>query len=139
VWDQVSAPDADTGSMRRFAALALFCLVGTACPEDEEDAADLLLWEQVFGTFDCTANGRPAFAFEVIRKTTFGSDADWVDLGTQAKASATVSLTQLYLKGADDKPFRNFEYTVEVSEVLHHLTEWSNTTAGMAPYICFKR
>ena len=125
--------------MRRFAALGFLCLVGAACSTEKPEAADQPLWEQAFGTFDCTAKGRPAFSFEVVRKTTFGSDADWVDLGTQAKAAASVSLTQLYLLGADNKPFRNFEYTVEVSEVLHHLTEWSITAGGMAPYICFKR
>jgi hypothetical protein len=126
--------------MRPVAALVLICLLVTGCPGGEEDEpADLPLWEQAFGTFDCTATGRPTFAFEVIRKSTFGSDADWVDLGTQAKATASVALTQLYLLGADSKPFRNFEYTVEVSEVLHHLTEWSLTANGSAPYTCFKR
>lgn len=124
--------------MRPLAALALFCLLGTACSE-KKDPSELLLWEQVFGTHDCTANGRPAFAFEVIRKSSFGSVADWVDLGTQAKSAATVELTQLYLKGPDGKAFRNFEYTVEVSEVLHHLTEWSITAGASDPYICFKR
>ncbi len=126
--------------MRAVAAFGLICVLVTGCPGgEEEDTADLLLWEQAFGRFDCTAAGRPAFAFEVIRKSMFGSDADWVDLGTQAKATASVALTQLYLLGADGKPFRNFEYTVEVSEVLHHLTEWSITANGSAAYICFKR
>jgi hypothetical protein len=123
--------------MRHVAALVLICLLGTGC--GGEEPADLPLWEQVFGELECTANGRPDFAFEVIRKSTFGSEADWVDLDTQAEAAASVQLTQLYLMGADGKAFRNFEYTVEVSEVLHHLTEWSLTANGADPYICFKR
>ena len=126
--------------MRPVAALVLVCLLVTGCPGGEEDdPSDLPLWEQVFGEFECTAAGRPDFAFEVIRKSTFGSEADWVDLDTQVNAKATVELTQLYLKGADGKAFRNFEYTVQVSEVLHHLTEWSLTASGAEPYICFKQ
>ncbi len=121
------------------ATLAVACLLGSGCGDDDNDGAALTLWEQVFGTWDCTANGRAAFAFQVIRKSNFGSDAAWVDLATQVKAVASVGETQIYLKGADDKAFRNFEYKIEVSEVLHHLGEWSLTANGQTPYACFKR
>jgi hypothetical protein len=98
-----------------------------------------LLWEQVFGKWDCTAAGRPPFAFEVIQKTQFGSDADWIDLGTMVMAKASVQLTQLYLSGTDEKPFRNFEYKSPTTGILSSLLEWSLTAGTAAPYSCLKR
>ncbi len=96
------------------------------------------LWEQVFGKWNCTANGRPNWSFQVLQKTPFGTAADWIDGATMVTGPASVTLTNLYLKTVDDKPYRNFEYKVKTSEVLDHLLEWTLTANGNAQYLCTK-
>ena len=97
------------------------------------------LWTQVFGSWTCTAAGRPEFRYTVTRKSELGSAHEWADQGTGETLPATVDLTQLYLMKGATTPFRNFEYKTEQPEVLAWMDEWSLTAAGEAPYHCVKR
>lgn len=94
------------------------------------------MWQQLFTTWSCTAEGRADFAFEAIRLSEFGSDHEWVDLETDERLPAYVSTTDAYLKNTDDSAFRNFTLVPNDPDVLDHLEEWTVTAGSDDPYLC---
>jgi hypothetical protein len=97
------------------------------------------VWEQVFGTWKCTAAGREDWSFDVNRLSQYGSKHEWVDHAAGTTQNAYVELTQLYLMKADDTSYRNFEYKTPNPDVLDHLEEWAQSEAPLAQYECYKQ
>ncbi len=94
------------------------------------------MWQQLFTTWTCTADGRADFRFEAFQLSDFGSDHEWSDLDNGERLPAYVSTTDAYLKNADDSALRNFELVPSDPDVLDHLEEWELTAGADAPYQC---
>jgi hypothetical protein len=97
--------------------------------------------DQVFGTWTCTADGRPDWGFEVVRgDDPSRNESVWIDRDTGERLVAFAHLTDLYLDDATKEPFRNFEYefTEPGSNTIDHLEEWTQTAAPNAQYVCRK-
>lgn len=122
---------------RRIGVVLLVVLAGaptSACWGGGFEEAEM--WQQLFTTWSCTAEGRADFAFEAIQLSDFGSDHEWVDLETDERLPAYVSTTDAYLKNADDSAFRNFTLVPNDPDVLDHLEEWTVTAGADDPYRC---
>lgn len=134
--------------LRSILAAVTFAAFGHDCgggntqtgPAQQDDQQPQQVWEQVFAKWTCTADGRPTFAFEVVRKSQTGVEHQWTDLGTGESEKASVWLTSVYLLDAKNESFRNFEYKTDASDsVLLSLAEWKESAGNATPYSCTKQ
>jgi hypothetical protein len=112
---------------------------GGGAPAGEATSGDIT--DQVFGTWSCTADGRPDWGFEVVRgDDPSRNESGWIDRDTGDQLVAYVHLTDLYLDDATEVSFRNFEYKwlKPGSSVIDHLEEWEQSAAPNAQYVCRK-
>jgi hypothetical protein len=118
--------------------LGLFAFVHD-CGDDGGDgpaAATGEVWEQVFASWSCTAEGRPPIAFEVQRVSDTGIVHRWRSGGAQGDAS--VHLDALYLEGFNGIAYDDYGYAEQPKGTLAALDEF-NQGAGTAPYHCVKQ
>lgn len=123
--------------------MAALCLLGIFsfahdCGDDAGGATPAAatgeVWEQVYGTWSCTAAGRPAISFEV-QHVGAGVEQRWASDGQTGIAS--VHTDALYLEGFKGISYDDYGYTEQPKGSLAALDEFGNA-AGEAPYHCVR-
>jgi hypothetical protein len=124
--------------MRALVAFAV--VVAAGCGGNDEKPADIT--DQVYGTWSCTAAGRPNFTFTVKKVDPVSTKQAWFDdANAGAQLVCYVHLTELYLDDAAGEPFRNFLYTFDASQTkITSLDQFPNEDGqGVPSYHCLEQ
>lgn len=99
-------------------------------------AAAVEVWDQVYATWSCTADGRPPMTFEIQRISENGVEQRWISDGQQGTAS--VHTDALYLENFKGISYDDYGYTEQPKGTLAALDEFGQGN-GIAPYHCVKQ
>jgi hypothetical protein len=111
-----------------FGALVCHCGGGDAAATGE-------VWEQVYGSWSCTAEGRPPIRFEIQKVAEAGVEQRWTSDGQQGVAS--VHTDALYLEDFKDISYDDYGYTEQPKGTLAALDEFGQGN-GVEPYHCVR-